>query len=64
MTNIKEVFSGCGERSKKNVNGPKKDEEICWSKLKGMGMMGGSMEVGTQLGIRVELIIGSPSDAY
>jgi hypothetical protein len=29
-----------------------------------MGMMGRSMEVGTQLGIRVELIIGSPSDAY
>jgi hypothetical protein len=29
-----------------------------------MGMMGGSMGVGTQLGIRVELIIGSPSDAY
>jgi len=29
MTNVKEVFCGCGEQSKKNVNGPKKDEEIC-----------------------------------
>jgi len=29
-----------------------------------MGIMGGLMEVGTQLGIRVELIIGSPLDAY
>jgi hypothetical protein len=49
--------------SQKNVVGLEKDEEIGWSKLKRMEMMGVSMEVGTQLGIRVELIIGSRLDA-
>jgi hypothetical protein len=31
--------------------GPKKDEGTSWCKLGRMGMMGGWMEVGTQLGI-------------
>jgi hypothetical protein len=41
----------------KKVNEPRKDEVISQSKLGGMGMMGGWMEVGAQPGIRINLII-------
>ncbi len=40
----------------KKVNEPRKDEVINQSKLGRMGMMGGWIEVGTQLGIGIKLI--------
>jgi hypothetical protein len=41
---------------RKKIDEPKKDEVISQSKLRGMGMMGKWMEVGTQLGIGIKLI--------
>jgi hypothetical protein len=40
----------------KKVNEPRKDEVINQSKLGRMGMMGGWIEVGAQLGIGIKLI--------
>jgi hypothetical protein len=64
MTDTKETLSGCGEQGGKGANRPRKDEKTSQNKLRRMGMMGGWMEDGTQLGIRVKLIISSPSRAY
>jgi len=52
MTNIEEVFCGCGQQKGKKVNGPKKDEGTSRSKLGRMGMMGRWMEARAQLGVR------------
>jgi hypothetical protein len=51
MTNIEEVFCGCGKQKGKKANGPKKDEGTSQSKLGRMGMMGRWMEVRAQLGV-------------
>jgi hypothetical protein len=57
---ITKTPSGCGEWGEKKANGPKEDEGIGQSKLKGMGMMVKWMETRTQLGIKVKLITGFP----
>jgi hypothetical protein len=44
MTNTREAPIGCGEQSRNKANGPKEDEGINQSKLRGMGMMSGWME--------------------
>jgi hypothetical protein len=65
MTDIRKTPNGCNEwGKKKRVNGPKKDEGTSHNKLRGMGMMGEWMEVGTHLGIGVELTISFPSGDY
>jgi hypothetical protein len=64
MTDIGKKFSGGGKRSEKRANEPKDDERIGWSKLRRMGMMSRWMETIKQLGIGVNLTIGSPLGVY
>ncbi len=61
--NVGKTLNGHCGRSGKSANGPKEDERTSQSKLKRVGMMGGWMEAGAQLGIGVKLIICFPLGA-
>jgi hypothetical protein len=63
-TNTRKTFDGCAEQNEKGANIPKEGEGTDRGKLGGMGMMGGWIEARAHLGIREELIFGSPSGAY
>ncbi len=63
-TNVGETSIGCGRQGRNRTNGPIEDEGTSWSKLGGMGMISGWMEVGTQLGIGVKLTIGFPLNVW
>ncbi len=45
---------GVASEAKKGAHKSREDERIGQSKLRGMGMMGKWMEVGTELGIEVK----------
>ncbi len=64
MTYTGETFNGCGKWDRKGADEPKKGEGIGQGKLRGMGMMGGWLEVGEHLGIGEKLTSSSPLDVY
>jgi len=47
MMDTRKSFSGCGGQNGKKANGLGEDEGIDRNRLRGMGMMGRWMEVGT-----------------